>query len=381
MKTIISFILLLSLWGSMAVAEECTQTEAVACQEDVLNQHQLMITEDQFSHLGIALGSLERVDTIPLLYVPAKVVIPPNQDHIVSSTLAGLVSKLNVSIGDKVTQGQLLATLSSPELLAQQRQYLKLISELRLAQAIMQRDKKMLTEGIIADKRWDETLSRYNIADLEANEAKQLLQISGMSEQAIKELASTRRLSSHLTITAPASGVILESMVSVGARVDSQSALFRLANIDQLWLQIKIPQERLQDIKVGDQVSVVNTAATAEITLLGQSVDPQNQTVLARAQINAAQTDVRPGQNVNTQIIKKLERAAYVVPNEAITQNEGHAYIFVKNEPGFLAVPVEILGKQDAVTMVSGDFDGQEQIAVRGSVALKATWLGLGSEE
>lgn len=380
MKSIHIFALLLFVISS-ASADECTQKDADSCNEPMLEKQQVIISQEQYGNLGITTGPLEPIENIPVLFVPAKVVIPPNQDFIVSSMQAGIISKLNVSIGDHVTKGQVLAVMNSAELLALQRQYLQSISELRLARAIFQRDKKMLDEGIIAGKRWEESKSRFNITNSSANEAKQLLQIAGMSDRAIQQLANSRRLSSQLDIVAFADGIMLESMAVLGARVDNQSILFRQANIDRLWVEIKMPQERLADIKLGDLVKIVGTSVTAKISLLGQSVDQNNQTVLVRALIENSQTEVRPGQNVNTQIINQEHQSAFLVPNEALSQHKGQAYIFVSNDQGFLVAPVSILGKQDAATIVTGKLTGKEQVALRGGVALKANWLGLGSEE
>jgi len=40
-----------------------------------------------------------------------------------------------------------------------------------------------------------------------------------------------------------------------------------------------------------------------------------------------------------------------------------------------------VIGKQGDESIISGEFTGNEEIAVKGAVALKANWLGLGSEE
>jgi len=40
-----------------------------------------------------------------------------------------------------------------------------------------------------------------------------------------------------------------------------------------------------------------------------------------------------------------------------------------------------VIGKQETDSIITGDLQGNEDIAVNGAVALKANWLGLGSEE
>ncbi len=90
---------------------------------------------------------------------------------------------------------------------------------------------------------------------------------------------------------------------------------------------------------------------------------------------------VRPGQKITVQIIQALEKQAFKVPNTGIAQNEGKAFIFIRNEQGFSVTPVNVIGKQETDSIITGDLQGNEDIAINGAVALKANWLGLGSEE
>ena len=50
-------------------------------------------------------------------------------------------------------------------------------------------------------------------------------------------------LSSLLNIRAPIGGVVLERLTTLGARLDIQAPIYRLADLSELWLEINIPQE------------------------------------------------------------------------------------------------------------------------------------------
>lgn len=354
----------------------------------------IQISQENLDNLGVKLGKLEPVTQIPVLSAPAKVVVPPTQEYIVSASQAGLINKLNVAIGDKIAKGDILAQLNSPDLLTLQREYLKADSALQLASATYQRDKKLLEEGVIADRRWQETRIQYNSFVSEANEHKQLLEIAGMTASDIDSLNKTHRLTSQLNVRAPIAGVVMDRLAVAGTRIDMLAPLYRIANLDELWLEIHIPQERMGSIKIGDQVLVENSPVSAEITLLGQSVNVENQTILARAIIKGGQAArdivpppaplqsvVRPGQSINTQIIHTSDKGAFKIPNAAIAQNEGKSFIFIRNQQGFLVTPITVIGKQGDDSIIDGEFTGNEEIAVKGAVALKANWLGLGSGE
>ncbi|MGR8981028.1 MAG: efflux RND transporter periplasmic adaptor subunit [Gammaproteobacteria bacterium] len=359
------------------------------------------ISAERFHNLGVVLGKVEAALQIPLLTAPARVVVPPAHEYLVTASQSGLITKLNASIGDHVKQGDVLAELNSPDLLSLQRQYLKAESELQMGLLTYRRDKKLFEEGVISERRWQETQSQYNVFASAANEHRQLLEIAGMSDAEINRLKNIRRLSSRLIVLSPISGTVMDRMGVAGSRVDMLAPLYRLANLDELWLEISIPQERAAQVKAGDRVVVenigeeapfspqngngvnelVSAKVTATIRLISQNVNPENQTVLTRAIVDGKQTSVRPGQRLNVQIIQKTAKPAFKVPNAAIAQNEGKSYIFIRNRTGFRVTPVSVIGKQGEESVISGDLTGSEEIAVRGAVALKANWLGLGSDE
>jgi cobalt-zinc-cadmium efflux system membrane fusion protein len=239
----------------------------------------------------------------------------------------------------------------------------------------------MLQEGVIADRRWQETQAQYNAFVSEADEHKQLLQSAGMTNSEIAQLAKTHRLSSQLSLHSPITGVVMERMAVAGERIGSLAPIYRVANLDELWLEINIPQERVASLKIGDAVQIENTDITAKISLLGQSVNAENQTVLARAVIKGKQAAIRAGQRINIQIIQASHAPIFKVPNTAIAQNDNQAFLFVRNQEGFAVTPITVIGKQGEESIISGDLADGTDIAIQGAVALKANWLGLGSAE
>jgi cobalt-zinc-cadmium efflux system membrane fusion protein len=344
-------------------------------------ENQIKISQENFNNLGVTLGNTQLVTQIPLLTAPAKVVVPPEKEFVVSTSQAGLITKLNVAIGDKVKKGDVLAELNSSDLLSMQRLYLKALSELKLSAVFYQRDKKLLQEGVIADRRWQETQAQHEALHSETSEHKQLLQIAGMTDSEIAQLGKTRRLSSQLSLHSPITGVIMERMAVAGQRIDGLAPIYRVANIDELWLEINIPQERVAGLKIGDQVQIENTDITATVNLLGQNVNAESQTVLARAIINSKQSTVRAGQRINIQITQTSDQPIFKVPNAAIAQNEGKSYVFVRDKTGFTVTPVNVIGKQGEDSIISGELSANQNIAIQGAVALKANWLGLGGAE
>ncbi|OQK15234.1 hypothetical protein AU255_18930 [Methyloprofundus sedimenti] len=343
---------------------------------------QIKISEAQIDNLGIKLGKLQSIKLVPLLDAPAKVSILPANEYLVSISYAGLVSKINVSVGDEVVEGQVLASIKSAELLTLQQHYLSSINDLQVAKADFLRDQQLYKEGVIAERRWFQTKASYNVFVAHFNETRQLLEISGVSEKDIHALEKTRKLSSQLNVVAPISGVILERNITAGERIDALALLFRVVNLDTLWLDISVPQQHINQVHIGDQVIIEGLGATARIFLIGKNVDVQNQTVLVRAKVTDTQGNVRLGQTVNVKISQNSAQTLFKVPNAALAQSSGVTYLFIRTKNGFAAQPVQVVGREESESIISGDLlNANIEIASKGAVALKATMLGLGGDE
>lgn len=353
----------------------------MASMQVAAEDRQIQLTPEQIDNLAIQVAPLSASGQhTPLFSAPATVVVPANHDVLISASQPGLLTQLSVNIGDAVAKGQVVAQVHSPELVTLQQQFLAAENELHLANLELQRDKKLLQEGVIAERRWQETQALQGSKSTLSSEARQLLAMAGMSAREIEGLRKTHTLTSVLNIRAPIDGVVLERAATLGARLDIQAPLYRVADLSQLWLEINVPQERLAQLKIGDRVQVDGANAQAVIRLLGQSVDPNNQTVMARAVIEGTAA-LRLGQHVNVQVLQQGAQPGFKVPNTAIALNEGHAYVFVRNANGFGVTEVTIMGKQGQETIVTGPLNPQQTIAVQGSVALKANWLGLGGDD
>ena len=342
---------------------------------------QIQINQEQIDNLAIKVGHAVTGQQVPLLYAPARVVVPNQREQLINVPQPGFVAQLHANIGDKVAKGQLLAQLQSPELVALQQQFLTAHSELNLAGLERSRDQKLLQEGVVAEKRMQQTQAIHSSKAAVADEARQLLSMAGMSAGEIGNLLKTHKLTSQVQIRAPINGVVLERMATLGARLDLLAPLYRIADLSELWLEIHVPQEEAPAIRLGNKVKTADGTITGKVTLLGQSVDPASQTILVRAVVEGKTDQLRVGQNLNVQIMLDNEQTGIKVPNTAIAQHNGQNFVFVRNASGFAVTEIHILGKQDNESLIAGPIRADDQIALQGSVALKASWLGMGGDE
>jgi cobalt-zinc-cadmium efflux system membrane fusion protein len=307
--------------------------------------------------------------------------VPPQHEFLVSAPQAGLVSKVEVALGASVRPGQVLAEMRSPALVAQQRDLLNAVTEFQLADKQLQRDQTLMNEGIISRLRWQETKSRFDKAQMQVREAEQVLALSGMKTDELKLLESSRRLSDGLKLRSPVDGVVLERMAMAGQRVDILTPLFRVASLDELWLEINVPQERANEIRIGDRVTLEHPKISGRITQVSQSINPNSQSVLVRSVIEKRAAGVLAGQNVNVLISHASTDYIVRLPTSALVNQAGGHYMFVRVPEGFAVRLVAVAGVEARGVVIHEGLSKGDEVVIQGVAALKAAWLGIGQGE
>lgn len=341
------------------------------------------ISAAQEKALGIETATLRASSGGEIGGLAAQVTVPNSQLHLVAAPVAGLVERIPVAVNGSVRAGQVLARVLSPALAELQRGYVQATVQAQLAADNLQRDESLYRDGIIAESRLRATRGQHAEASAALTERRQALRLAGVPEESIVRLASGQGPGVAIDVRAPADGVILEQMVSVGARVDAATAMFRLAKLEPLWLEIQVPMAALPRIRVGAVATVPGGQASGRIISIGRNVDA-NQTVRVRAEIGRGAASLMPGQMVEAAVATGGDpvRGAFAVPSAAIVRFDGRSLIFVRTAMGFTPTPVTVTGEVAAGSSatVTGDLRGDERIAVRGVAALKARLSGIGAE-
>lgn len=345
-----------------------------------LPAHSIAMTIAQQQRLGITVASPEAVTTAFGQELPAQVTVPPSQVRLVTAPQAGLLEQLHVAVGEEVVIGQVLAQLRSPALVALQRDFLQALSQQRLAASAHERDQTLFNEGIIAQRRQLETQSQYEEQTAMLEERKQALLLAGMSPEDIRLLESKRQLSPLLKLRAPATAIVLERGAEPGQRLEISDLIFRIANLDPLWLEIRAPVEFLQTLSIGAAVKVPAYGVEGRLIAIGHDVDPASQTVVVRAEINVGAGSVRPGQYVTASVAGMPGENRYQVPAAAVVRSGQHSIVYVQTGSGFDPRIVTVLGSQGGKTVIEVTLKSDERIAVTGLAAIKGASMGLGGE-
>lgn len=346
------------------------------------------ITRAQIKTLGIETSPIQANANANSQRLPGEIVVPVDQARIISAPQPGLIDQMLVATGQRVKQGQALAHLSSPDLVALQRDHLQALSQQRLSQNSLNRDAELYKDGIIAERRYLTSESNHAEVNALLAERRQALKLSGMSPQAIKSLETSGSYTNGITLTAPIDGMVLEQLVTAGQRVDSAMPIYRIAKLSPLWLEIHAPTQALSNIQLGMKVNILNSEASGKVIAIVPNINKLDQTALVRVAINNGTASLAPGQLVEAEIAQSTNNksTSFSVAKSAIVQindgkNANQTLVFVQTKEGFEPRAVKVLNNTGAQTFITGDFAGTERIVTSGTAALKAKMQGIGGGE
>ncbi len=297
--------------------------------------------------------------------VTAKVILPPDSVRVLAAPTDGLVTSLRLQSGETVKAGTPLVSLSSPDLVEARRQYVQANLKYRLAADNAARDKRLADQGLIAKNTWLLTQNEVALAKADVEAAAATIRLYS---------AKPDSENTEITLTSPINGWVVETMVEPGQRVEAPEALVKVGNLLKLGLEIPLSPEKAHQLSPGQQVEVVDTSITGEITVLKAALDA-SQNMLVRADINQSDTVLHPGQSVKVNILGLTQQQGDTqhIPASSLAWITDNAYVFVETAEGFTPTPVKVINQTGADASVSG-LAPDSKVAFKGVAALKAKW-------
>jgi len=364
------------------------------------------VSPAQVQALGVTLTKLARSGDIAGLSYPAKVVVPPGQEQVVSAPVDGVVDRLLVSGQDSVKAGQPLLRLTSPEFGDLQLKVMEAAAKARLSQQTLARERALFSEGIIAERRVQEAQAAEAVDLARQRQAEAVLRLAGADTEGLKRAAAGGRLDDSVLVRAKAAGRVLGVEAKPGQRVKQADALFRLASFGELWLEIQLPADRGAPIDAPINASnnasnnaPSNSPKSGEIAVVGRAASAQplsmsamvndNQTLVLRARVTRGAEQLRPGETVLVQVpfagstgsTASTAGATWALPLQAVARHEEQAYVFVRSAKGFVATPVSVQASSGTAVQLAGPLAAGQEVATSAVIALKAAWLGKGGAE
>jgi RND family efflux transporter MFP subunit len=277
----------------------------------------------------------------------------PYQDILVHAKVSGYVNMIRVDIGDRVKQGELLATLEIPELqdnLDKARAALS-ASEQEVAKARADRDNFHLIYQRLLDvaKAHSNLIAQQDLDTAKAKAASAQAAL-GAAEQhrdgAQAEVGRYNTLIDYQRITAPFSGVITKRFADLGALIqagtssDTQSMpLVELAQDNLLRLRFPVPEAQTPLIENGKSVGVtvpaLNESFSGKIVRSAWAIDRSTRTMTTEVDVQNPDGRIKAGMYAYIKLPLREARNVLVVPLQALSIGDQPS-VFVLTKDGKL---------------------------------------------
>ncbi len=337
------------------------------------------LSPEQLQSLGVRVVHPIPSPTDKTLPYPAQVVIPTPQLWVVSSPVAGMVTNLSVARGDRVNAGQPLVVLESPSFVTQQREYLHAVAQDILAAQQLSRSTQLFQSNAMPQRILETSQAEARQASIALAERRQVLRLSGLSDEAIAKLTSEAAINATLSVAAPRPATVVEIMVSPGQRVEQSASLIKLAQLSPVWVEIAVPATNIRAIRPGAKVDIEGYAIPGQVVLVSETADPATQTILVRAEVPNT-GELRPGQTAEARIgFASSSESAWEIPYTALVRRGEDASVFVATQDGFRTVPVKLLEEDQNHVVISGAITDKDEVVVSGISAIRGILLRLGA--
>ncbi len=270
----------------------------------------------------------------------------------------GWITKLYVSqTGQKVTRGQTLLSLYSPELYNAEQDFL-------LARQ----------SGATASLSPGDGPSRL---DSLARASRQRLHLLGLDDSQIEALAKQGAPSESVPITSPASGFVIEKNVVEGASVDAGMRLYRIAALTKVWIEAQVYEADLANVRVGQVAAVTmdyvpGRTYDAKVAYVYPYVDPQTRTAQVRLELANKDLDLRPGMYASVTLGADLGPRLQV-PSAAVVYTGPRRLVFVDQGQGrFRPQEVSVGAASNGMYEVLSGLKPGDQVATSGVFLIAA---------
>jgi len=345
-----------------------------------------------FEEAGIALAVVGPQQHVPTIRVTGTLSYDERNMAIATARIGGRITKVITDYGQRVSEGETLAWIDSPELGAAEAGYLRAESMSRLRSAEFERARLLVDGEAISQGELLRREAEWRAAEAELETTEQKLHILGLSQSDIDSLPDDRSGRGHeYPVRAPIRGRVTERKAVQGRVVAANDELFTIARLESLWLFLQVFEKDLPSVREGTAVTLTceshpDHRFTGTVDFVGQVLDPHSRTVQARALIENPDGKLKPGMFVYATIDAGEgggeEPARLSIPISAVARIDGRDVVFVQTaERTFEARPVVLGNTSQDWAEISDGLTVGETIAVEGVFTLKSEILKGGLEE
>lgn len=269
----------------------------------------------------------------------------------VTSAVTEVVTEINFTDGQRVKKGDILIKMDQDE-----------------EQAVLEEERFTYEEAQLQLKRIRSLVKKQAASESSLDEQERIAKTAKARMNAIQARINLR------IVKAPFSGIVGLRNISVGALLQPGSMITTLDDDHQMRLDFTVPALFLETLKEGLVIEARTRAFpdkifTGTLTSIDSRIDPVARSITARAIIDNANLELKPGLLMRVNL-KKRQRQALVVPEEAIITNGNLYSVFVLTQSGddtkVEQRTITLGGRRKGIVEVLSGLKSEEMIVAHG---------------
>jgi len=229
----------------------------------------------------------------------------------------------------------------------------------------------------------------FEVAHTELRNSERALHILGMTSQETVQLKEQAdEIDENISRTplySPIAGVITDRHLTQGEMVGTDSPLYTIADMSNVWVIGRVYEREMRFMKIGQKATVRLDAFPGElfegvVHYIGSQLDPDTRTVQARVVLPNPERRFRPGMfGVVTVFMDRTSDATATAPGSLLVPisalqrvEDGHVVYRVIEEGVFEAVPVQVTARSQEFAEVTGGLAPDDQVVVGETFILKS---------
>ncbi|MBN8847305.1 MULTISPECIES: efflux RND transporter periplasmic adaptor subunit [unclassified Sphingomonas] len=332
----------------------------------------VVMTAERIKNAGVVTETVKSGGLGAEIVSQAIVTASPSGEAIVTARAGGAVTRIFKRLGDPVGAGEALAIVESRDAAQIAADRTAAAAKANLAQKGLAREQYLYKQKVSARVDLERAQAEAQAAAAEARRA-----------QVAAGAANVTRDGRGVIVASPIAGRVTAENVSLGAFVQPETELFRVADPRLIQIEAAVGPADAQRLSAGDRAIVeLPDGRTVDARVRAVTPTLSGETRAATAVLDVSGAALQPGLAVRVRLLPSRGdiSSSIVVPEDAVQTVDGRDAVFVRTQQGFRARFVT-LGQRSAgrVEIVSGLAAGQ-QIATKNAFLLKAE-LGKGAGE
>jgi cobalt-zinc-cadmium efflux system membrane fusion protein len=293
------------------------------------NPELFTIPQDQMSHVQVLTVQPETLTRS--LRLTGAVAYNSFRTTPVITQVSGPVSRVVVVPGQKVTQGEPMLYVASPDYSQLRTNYLKAKDAYALAQKANARAQDLYQHHAIAEQNVEQAQSAEVQASGDLVAAQAALKVMGVTDP---DALVNAPPSFEVPVKAPIGGLVVEQDVSAGQLIQpGTTQCFMISDVSTVWVLVNVYQKDLPYVRVGDQVTIQTDTYPevfhGRIAYVAASLDPNTRTLQARIETSNPGEKLKKDMYVVATVNAGSIQNAIALPDAAVlrdTENQPFVY-------------------------------------------------------